>query len=349
MALRDILGQAGAVQFLRQTLANKRLAHAYLFYGPPGVGKKFAALQFIKVLYCDTAAADACDTCPACRKIMAHQHPDVRLLTAEESSIKIEQVRDLQRHLSYKPYEHRRITVIIDGGEFFTLPAANALLKTLEEPPANTLILLLTGNKDAIPVTITSRCQGVPFRTLPPVHLRTLLEQQGLTQEAAAQVAPLLEGRLDRLAAADWTQFLAMRQSAYQILQDMLHSQGAISFPQARKLASKREQCTELFRWLGLLCRDLTVLTTAPDTPLYNQDLRAELSLLATQVPLIQLFALFDRLQQLTLYLSMNLNPQLLFEQLLVQLPQAPAQSQATSTTPRRPPVGNKPTRRGAS
>jgi DNA polymerase-3 subunit delta' len=334
MAFRDVVGQEQALQILHKALSSSRLAHAYLFHGPSGVGKKFTAWQFVKALYCDTASIDACDCCVTCRKIMTGHHPDVMLISAEDSSIKIEQVRALQRHLSYKPYENQRTSVIIDRCELFTPPAANALLKTLEEPPANALLLLLAGNKDALPLTITSRCQLVPFRPLPPVHLRTLLERQGIAPHTAALAASLVEGRLDRFNAADFSQLLAIRQNAYQVLHDVVRSQGMASFLQARKLAGKREQCAELLRWLALLCRDLTMLKAAPDMPLYNQDLRTELSALVSQVALEPLLNAFSLLQQLSLYLTMNLNAQLLFEHLLVQLPQTLAVSPASSSAP---------------
>jgi DNA polymerase III gamma/tau subunit len=111
-----------------------------------------------------------------------------------------------------------------------------------------------------------------------------------------------------------------MRQSAYNVLQDILQARGLASFLQARKLASKREQCEELFRWLALLCRDLTILTVAPNTPLYNQDLYADLATFTPRFQLDHLLHMFESIQQLRTHLTMNLNPQLLFEQLLVQL-----------------------------
>jgi len=334
MAFGDILGQERALRVLRKALASNRLAHAYLFYGPPGVGKKYTAMQFVKALYCTTSHTDACDTCTACRKVAAGHHPDTMCILAEDTSIKIEQVRALQRHLSYKPYENQRTTVIIDGGELLTSPAANALLKTLEEPPANALLLLLTGNKDALPLTITSRCQSVPFRPLAPADLRTLLERQGIPAETAAIAAPLLGGRLAPVSMADFSHLLSIRQSAYQILQDVIQSQGTASFLQARKFAGKRDQCTDLFQWLTLFCRDLTMLKVTPNLPLYNQDLRVELTTLAQHVALERLLEAFDMLQQLWRYLGMNLNSQLLFEQLLVQLPRLLAPSHAATPAP---------------
>lgn len=321
MAFRTILGQERALRVLRKALTSTRLAHAYLFYGPPGVGKRTIALQFVQALYCSTAAVDECGTCPTCRKISAGHHPDVMYVQTEGTTMKIEQVRAVQRHLGFKPYENQRTTVILDGCEFLTPPAANALLKTLEEPPSHALLLLLTGNKDALPLTINSRCQMVPFCLLTPAHVRTLLERQRVPAATASLAASLVGGSLDRFTEADFTQRLTVRQNALHILQDVIQTQGTMSFLQARKLASKRDQCEEVFQWLTLLCRDLTMLRASANVSLYNQDLHAELTALIRQVSLNALLEAFDLLQQLTRYLRMNLNPQLLFEQLLVQLP----------------------------
>jgi len=327
MAFRNIVGQDHAVRMLHKALAGARLAHAYLFYGPSGVGKKYTALQFVKALYCLTSPLDACDTCTSCRKIVAGNHADVTLIAPEDTSMKIEQVRAMQRQLGYKPYENQRTTIIMDGCELLTPPAANALLKTLEEPPSNTLLLLITGNKEALPLTIVSRCQLVPFRLLTSPQLCIILEQQGVDSGRAALVATLAEGHLEQLSEADVSQVLAARQCAYEVLQDVSQVRGFTPFLQARKLAGKREQCERLLRWLALFCRDLTMLKIAPNATLYNHDLRCELTSLAQHLPLEPLLDAFDLIQQLRTYLPMHINPQLLFEQLLIQLQQALALS----------------------
>jgi DNA polymerase-3 subunit delta' len=320
MAFRDIMGQDRALLLLQKAVAESRLSHAYLFHGLSGVGKRFTAVQFIKTLYCSASPRDTCDTCTACRKIDAGNHPDVIFVTPEDTSIKIEQIRAIQRRLSFKPYENQRTTVLIESCELLSPPAANALLKTLEEPQTNALLILLTSKKEALPLTIVSRCQLVPFRPLSPHHLRTIFERQGVDSATAALAASLTEGQLDRLHGVELSQLLTMRQNAYNVLQDILSAQGLTSFLQARKLVSKRDQCDEILRWLALLCRDLTILLVAPNTSLYNQDLHAELTTFTQRLRLEPLLEMFERIQQLRIHLTMNMNPQLLFEQLLVQL-----------------------------
>jgi DNA polymerase-3 subunit delta' len=246
----------------------------------------------------------------------------VEIIAPDDTSIKIEQVRALQRRLSYKPYENRHTAVIIDGCEFLTPPAANALLKILEEPPAQALMLLLTGKKAAMPLTIISRCQLVPFRPLTPADIQTILERQNVNPPTASLAATLAEGRLDRWSQTDFAQALDTRQSAYNILKNIIEAKNITPFIQARQLAGKREQCEALLHWLSLFCRDLIVLQVAPDMLLYNQDLRRELTPLTHRMLLAHLLEAFEWLQQLHSYLSLNLSPQLIFEQLLVQLHQ---------------------------
>ncbi len=323
VAFCDVLGQEQAVRVLQKALAGGRLAHAYLFYGSSGVGKKRTAIAFAKALYCISADTDACDACVACHKIANGNHPDVVLITPEEVTIKIDQVRTIQHRLSYKPYEAQRITIIFDGCEHLTPPAANALLKTLEEPPDSALLLLLTGNKDALPATIVSRCRLIPFQPLALEHLRSIFTQQGMDTDTAALAASLAEGRVDHFSPEDFSQTLAMRQTAYTILQDVTQAEGIVPFLKARQLAGKRDQCEELLRWLSLFIRDLTMLRVAPTVLLHNHDLRTELASLAHRLPLERLIEAFEHLQRLRTYLSLNGNPQLIFEQLLIQIHQA--------------------------
>jgi DNA polymerase-3 subunit delta' len=249
-------------------------------------------------------------------------HPDVVVINPEGTSIRIEHIRALQRQLSYRPYESQRTVVIIDGCESLTPPAANALLKTLEEPSASTLLLLLTSKKDALPLTIISRCQQIPFRPLAPPNIRAILIQQGVDEPTAALVATLAEGRVDTWMQTEISQVLARRQNAYTLLQERGHTKSMPLFLLARQWAGSREQCEEILHWLSLFCRDLVMLKVASTTPLYNHDLQAELANMASSVSVEPLLDLFVSLEQLRHYLTMNVNPQLTFEQLVIQLQQ---------------------------
>ncbi|MGQ4809955.1 hypothetical protein NKDENANG_03398 [Candidatus Entotheonellaceae bacterium PAL068K] len=322
MVFRDIIGQQLALDLLQKTLAGSRLTQAYLFYGPSGVGKRLTALQFTKALYCLSARNDACDACPICRKIDADNHPDIIRVRPDKTTLTIEQIRSLQHRLSRKPYEEQRITVILDGCEHLTPPAANALLKTLEEPPSNALLILLTSNREVLPLTLVSRCQLVPFRPLAASHIGTILTRQGIASDTARLAASLAEGRLDQCLPETFDRMLATRQQAYTVLQEVTQPHRIDAFLQARQLAGSRQQCEELLRWLSLFCRDLTILKIAPQTGLYHRDLRSELLPLAQRLPLAGLLDAFSLIQHRRTSLSLYGNPQLIFEQVMIELQQ---------------------------
>ena len=332
MGFNDILGQESAVAHLRKALHSDRLAHAYLFYGPKGTGKKLTVLKFTQALYCTTAPLGACDACATCRKIANRNHPDVLLIEPEGAAVRIEAVRMIQNRLSYKPYESERTTIIIDGCEVLTLPASNALLKTLEEPPGNALLLLLTSRKEALPLTIVSRCRLLPFRPLAPHHIATLLCQRGVDAETAKSAALLAEGSLEAFTDTDPAHLLARRQSAYDLLADTLTARDPGIFAKARQLAGKRDQCEELMRWFELLCRDMAMLKAAPAIPLHNQDLRAGLTELALSFTQDRLLDTCDLIEQLRHHIAMNVNPQLVFERLLIHIQQTLGASATAGT-----------------
>ena len=322
MSFAGILGQERALEQLRKALPSARLPHAYLFHGPKGTGKKLTALEFAKALYCPAPPLGACDACATCRKIENRNHPDVLLIEPEGAAVRIESIRMVQNRLSYKPYESERTTIIIDGCEVLTLPASNALLKTLEEPPGNALLILLASRKESLPLTILSRCRLLPFRPLAPEHIATILCQRGVDAGMARSAALLAEGSLEAFVEADPAHLLARRQAAYDLFSDTLTARNPGPFAKARQLAGKRHHCEELLRWLELLCRDMVMLKAAPAMPLHNQDLREGLTELAIPLTQERLLDTCDLIEHLRRHIAMNVNPQLVFERLLIHVQQ---------------------------
>ena len=150
---------------LRSSIVRDRLAHAYICSGPAGSGKKETAKTLAKILNCESKGTDSCGLCSSCKKIENNNHPDVRwILRGDDSnSIKIEDIRNLQREIYMKPYEGRyKVYTIIDA-DTMTEEAANCLLKTLEEPPGDALLILTSSNIKMLLSTIISRCQVVKF------------------------------------------------------------------------------------------------------------------------------------------------------------------------------------------
>ncbi|MFQ5520086.1 MAG: DNA polymerase III subunit delta', partial [Candidatus Methylomirabilia bacterium] len=170
-----IRGHSAVSGLLRSAIDSDRVAHAYAFVGPPGIGKKLTAKAFAQALLCSShqstssggrSSPGGCGLCPACRRVEAGAHPDCHLIVPDGQQIKIEQVRELARLASLRPYEGRLKVFIVDDAERMSLVTANALLKTLEEPPDRTVIILVLSRARALPATVLSRCQVVRFTPL---------------------------------------------------------------------------------------------------------------------------------------------------------------------------------------
>ena len=180
----DLIGQDKVAAFLRTASSAGRVSHAYLFVGPPGSGKKTAARSFACALFCDDAG---CGGCPTCYRIRRGFHPDVHIISPQgTASYLVPQVREIIHDTNLAPIEGALKVYIVEDADAFNDASANALLKTLEEPPEDVVIVLLAHSLDAMLPTIASRCQIVRFRRLPPdlaVHL--LAEQTGADRDEA--------------------------------------------------------------------------------------------------------------------------------------------------------------------
>ncbi len=209
----EIRGQERALGFLRRAWEHGRVAHAFLFTGPAGVGKLATARALARGLHCDVAPFDACGACDACRTIAAGTHPDVHVVAGplpDRRDIAIEQVRELQRELGFRSMSAHPKIGIVNDAESLTLQAQNALLKTLEEPGGATVLVLVAVNAAALAPTILSRCQRVPFDPLPRADVVAILEAHGRPAAEARALAAYAEGSPGQALALD-TDFFTHR------------------------------------------------------------------------------------------------------------------------------------------
>ena len=180
MASWPVIGHEWAIELLAHAIRSGRLSHAYLFTGPSQVGKTTLARAFAQALLCETGQGAPCgeSACRTCQRIAQGRYPDVQIIAAEKNTIQIEQVRALQADAALSPLEGRRKIFIIREIERATLPAANALLKTLEEPPPQVILLLTSTRRDQVLPTILSRCQIVALRPLPLEQVQAALRER---------------------------------------------------------------------------------------------------------------------------------------------------------------------------
>jgi DNA polymerase III subunit delta' len=204
MPFKNILGHDKVIELLRQYMLGNRLASAYLFTGPQAIGKRTVAVEFAKALNCETDKFEACGECLTCQKIAQNNHPDLHfipslfdLLEKKSEAIKIEEIRALRRIVSLKPYEAKKSVTIIDDAHNLNQASSNALLKTLEETPRHSLIILITHKPSLLARTIISRCQVLRFFALPRLELvRILKSDYGVAADLAHFVSFFSEGRL---------------------------------------------------------------------------------------------------------------------------------------------------------
>src|SRR3989339_111688 len=220
MSFKDILHQQKAVDIITGQLISGHVPHAYLFLGPDGVGRKKMALELAKSLNCrandgkPAGAAGGCDHCISCNKINRSLHPDVQLIDFQwqarlenkdiekQKTIKIDTIRALQHEISLKPSEGASKIFIIDPAEKITTEAANCLLKTLEEPPRWTIIILLAKHKENLPSTIVSRTQTIVFCPLDSGIIERYLVANAAVDSARAHgIAAIAEGSLSQALA----------------------------------------------------------------------------------------------------------------------------------------------------
>lgn len=226
MPLRDVLGQPHAIETLRRGLARGKLHHALLFAGPDGVGKELTAFALASAIVCTSAPGEGCGTCAACHRATTLSssapavplHPDVVIVgrglypkevlgrsTDEKTDISVDQIRRVVlAKVNLPPHEAPQRIVIVRAADEMSVGAANALLKTLEEPPPHTRFVLLTAKPGELLPTIRSRTQLVRFAPLTDELVERILLARGIEAGAAARIAPLAGGSVEAaLALAD--------------------------------------------------------------------------------------------------------------------------------------------------
>jgi DNA polymerase III subunit delta' len=211
MRLSEIIGQDRAVAVLRRALAGDRLAHAYLFDGPAGVGKRTAAIALGLALLCPVAPREGCGKCEVCQRVLATHHPDVLVFdcgtlgdlakaSSEKSAVKYA-ARNLFPYALTPPHEARARLLVLENADELSPDVQNTLLKTLEEPRADVHLVLVTPARERLLPTILSRTQRIRFQPVAAAGLRTLAERQGLPAARAATAAALAGGSVERLVA----------------------------------------------------------------------------------------------------------------------------------------------------
>ena len=329
------IGHDKALKALQRSLQEGRLSHAYLLMGPAYVGKMTLALDLAAAVNCEREETP-CGECVQCRRIANGLHADVRIIgvksepavdARERVAIGIGQVRELQREASLKPYEGSYRVFIFDGAEHLSEEAANSLLKTLEEPPDQVILVLLASNPDALLPTIVSRCHHIGLRPLPVSLVAQELEARfDSSGDEAKEIARLSGGRIGwAFQAAAEPDILRRRAERLSAFEEAVKGSLETRFRYASQVASAfgagREAARqEIALWLGWW-RDVLVIKVGVPDLVINLSRVDALGAAGETLSSFQIAGAVDALQDTADYLEKNVNLRLAVEDLMLVLP----------------------------
>ena len=327
MPFRDIAGHRHLFELMAGAAERRTLPPSLIFTGPDGVGKRMAAVALAQFVNClQPADGDGCGTCASCTRIARMIHSDVLVLEpGDTGAIKIDQVRDAIERTGYRPFEGRRRVVVIDDADAMLGEAQNALLKTLEEPPASSMFVLVTSRPDMLLPTVRSRCQRLRFGRLGAEEIaHVLASAHGYSPAAARAAASVADGSIGQALEGGADEFVEAREAAAEVLQRV----AATADPRRRLDGAKvlagagdRDELRRRLRALASMLRDLSVLgVRAGDDYLANADLAADLRRLSGSFDPGRITTAFAAVDRALEAVDRNASPKIVADWLAFQL-----------------------------
>jgi len=322
----SLVGNGWAVAMLRKHVINGTTRHAYLFAGPPGLGRRTLALRFAQALNCPTPVEPGipCGECRDCKQIAAMQYTDLTVVQAEAEggTLKVDQIREARRTLVLKPYQAKHRIALFLRFQEANDNAANALLKTLEEAPSYAVLILTADNPEQLLPTIVSRCEVLRLRPLKVEDVTKALESRGMESGQAKLIAHISGGRFGyALRLLEDDSLLGRREERLNDLQTLISASRVEKFAYADKLSRDRESMRQaILVWLSYW-RDVMLRTAEASTPLVNLDRNVEIEDLAQRLDLSMARGVVSGLEDVLEKMERNVNSRLLAEVLLLDLP----------------------------
>jgi DNA polymerase-3 subunit delta' len=322
----EVFGHDWAVDMLINHVAHDGIRHAYLFTGPGGLGRRTLATRLAQALNCPTPASPGvpCRACRVCRQVEAGQNIDLMVVQAETEggTLKVEQVREVTRFISLKPYQSPFKIVIFLRFQEANANAQNALLKTLEEAPAHALLLLTADNAEQLLPTIVSRCEVMRLRPLTAPGVAGFLEARGLEPEKASLLAHLSSGRTGyALRLSTDEKALAFRAEKLDDLRNLLAAKRRDRLAYAEKLAKDKDSFRQALQVWQSFWRDVLLKASGAESGLTNIDRAAQIEALACDLGLTNARKLTGMMETALERLEKNVNARLLAEVTLMDWP----------------------------
>lgn len=322
----NLTGHEWAVDMLKKHITHGTTRHAYLFSGPPGLGRRTLALRFAQALNCQTPLSTGipCGTCRDCKQIQAMQHADLSVVQAdsEGGTLKVDQIREVRKTLTYKPYQSKyRVALFLRFHEAND-NAANALLKTLEEAPSYAVLILTADNPEQLLPTILSRCEVLRLRPLKVEEVQRDLETRGLETGRAKLIAHISGGRpgyARRLVEDD--QLLEKREERLNELLTLLPASRVEKFKYAEQLSKDKDSMRQTILFWLTYWRDVLLRTAQAASPLVNVDRNLEIEDIAARMDLSSARRVVSGMEEALEKMERNVNSRMLAEVLLLDLP----------------------------
>jgi DNA polymerase-3 subunit delta' len=320
MPFENILGHKSPVGILRSMLKTGQIPHSFIFSGPDGIGKRTTAVAFVKAMNCMENEDDFCDSCISCRKIDRLVHPDLFCLAPEKNVLKIEQVRALQQDIDFKPMEAKKKAVIIDQADKLNLNAANCLLKTLEEPPEDTVLILIAQSAASMLPTVISRCQRIRFSPLADEDIFRFLRERDIAEDKAMVITTHAHGSIARANVLTDGDFLSSRVEIVKMLSGVSSKSFDAVFQLSNYLSREIIGLPLMLEFLYHWYRDLLFIKEGlSESLLYNRDIKEDLFEAAQHETRDGIIRKIKRVQWVQNSAVLNIDIQLGFESIMMQ------------------------------
>ncbi|UUZ91654.1 DNA polymerase III subunit delta' [Paenibacillus sp. P25] len=322
MSFAAIEGQDRVKRILQNSLREDKVSHAYIFTGPSGTGRRAMAKAFAQAVYCKVLADDACGECLDCRKVEHGNHPDLYFIQPDGATIKIEQIRELQKQFAYRASASGVKMYIVQDADKMTVQAANSLLKFLEEPTSQVVAVLITDNGNALLPTIRSRAQWVPFMPLSKARMTAELLKEGHPAALVQVAVQLAAGTGAARELIQGNGFAELRNLVIQLTKESLSRLPSALLTAQQKL-TKGELSEQLPRFLDMLIlwlKDMVRLSLGHREDLVYTDQTEWMTQQAYQYRVEHWIACLEHAVETQKRLRFHANSQLALEHILMRI-----------------------------
>ena len=321
MKFQDVIGQEQITGHLQNAIRMGKVSHAYIIQGEAGSGKKMLADIFATALQCEEGGIEPCGRCQSCKQAVSGNHPDIRRVTHEKATIGVDDIRlQLNNDILVKPYSRPYKVYIIDEAEKMTEQAQNAMLKTIEEPPAYAVILLLTVNAKLLLPTILSRCILLNVRPVARQAVTKLLTEQhgiaGYMAEVAADFADGIPGKA--IAYAQSGEFVSLKEDVIRVLRRLDTMTAEELYKKVKEWAGRKNELPDILALMNLWYRDVLVMKSTKGTgrPIFREEER-ELNARAESMSYLWIDGCLNAIELMKQRMSANVNLEVSLEMML--------------------------------